>query len=76
MDEEIELQVDQPLEWVKEHIELGVEFNFDQFANVIIENVDVFCKIIKTDLISEFQKLDLEFIKDFRIELIGCCKSL
>ena len=38
MDEEIELQVDQPLEWVKEHIELGVECNFDQFANVIIEN--------------------------------------
>ena len=76
MDEEIELQVDQPLEWVKEHIELGVECNFDQFANVIIENVDVFCKITKTDFISEFQKLDLEFIKDFRIELIGCCKSL
>ena len=60
----------------KEHIELGVECNFDQFANVIIENVDVFCKITKTDFISEFQKLDLEFIKDFRIELIGCCKSL
>ena len=56
MDEEIELRVDQSLELVKEHKELGVECNFDQFANVIIGNVDVFYKITKTYFISKSLK--------------------
>ena len=76
MDEEIELQLDNPLEWVIENQELGVELDVDQFTEVIIDNIDIFCKINKKDLTNEFQKMNTEIIKETRAKLIENCSSL
>ena len=75
MDEEIELQIDHPLKWIADSQKLGIELDVDQFIEVIINNVDLFCKINKTDLTNELQRMDLDIIKESRAKLIENCNN-